>query len=443
MPVHLAHVEDRVGQIAELVRLARTRKGLSLRQLASATGISAAQISSIETGKTGTDIAQLLKFAETLGVALGDLLPPPSIRHYWIDRSREPNRRAPAVVPRVRDGHAGAMPYHNAFWPLAEPYSEKRLEAYVVRVEPLDDRDLALVTTEPETLAFVLRGAMEFRAKIAGEVSVQRLGAGDAIFWDSHVPHVARAMSRDPTQVLCVCSNQGAPRFSTELAIALAGGAFPMFRERESENAVTEIGHRIAFVRQTYGVSVADLAHAVGLSPRQLRAVESGARPARIDTLYRLARVFQRPASYFLPKPHDGHPAYALQRADTIVASPSLHRADGSQAGVRYHPLLAQPVERALHPYLVRLPADGPETESCFSGQQLFYVLNGEVEFVFKDQKHTACELLHPGDSVYFQTSYPHRIRGIGKSPFASHAAEGVAVIWSPTDNPGLVPVEP
>ena len=35
---------------------------------------------------------------------------------------------------------------------------------------------------------------------------------------------------------------------------------------------------------------------------------------------------------------------------------------------------------------------------------------------------------------------YPHEISGVSKSPFAAHAAEAIAVFWTPLGDPGLVP---
>ena len=77
---------------------------------------------------------------------------------------------------------------------------------------------------------------------------------------------------------------------------------------------------------------------------------------------------------------------------------------------------------------------------SRFAGQQLLYVLNGEGEFVISGGQRPARELFRPGDSVYFHTEYPHQISGVSRSPFATHAAEAIAVFWSPVGDPGLMP---
>ena len=188
------------------------------------------------------------------------------------------------------------------------------------------------------------------------------------------------------------------------------------------------------------GLKVAQVARAIGLSHRQLSAIENGERSAQLDTLYRLAGVFQRPIEYFLPKSRQGQLSYAVRRADSILKHPPLCRADATQPGVAYYPLITDPIERGLHhPYFVRFPPGARTGPSQFTGQQLLYVLNGEVEFVSSSGPRATRELLRPGDSVYFHTEYPHQISGVSKSPFATHAAEAIAVFWSPLGDPGLV----
>ena len=441
MPVYSEHTHDHAREIPRLLRRQRVAKSLSLRALAAATGISPAHVSNIETGKTESNLALLLQFAEVLGVPLSELLPASTVQQHFVDRGRQVRQHTPPLLPRIRVGRSSAQRYHNAFWPLAEPFAAKHLEPFLGRVEPLEDRALSLVSSEPQTFAFVLQGELEFRARTGAGLRVERLGAGDAWFWTSQVPHVTRAAGREPTEVLCVaCSAQGAPGLMTELSAARSGAAHTMFREGDAKGLDDEVGNRIAHIRQAHGLKLAHVARALGLSHRQLSAIERGARSAQLDTLYRLARVFQRPVTYFLPRPRNGQPSYVVRRAGSILKQPKLCRADGTQPGVEYYPLITDPIEHGLHPYFVRFPRGRQAAASQFAGEQLLYVLNGELEFESSGGRQTRRELLGPGDSVYFHAEHAHEISGVSKSPFAAHAAEAIAVFWSPLGDPDLVP---
>ena len=417
---------------------------MSIRDLAAATGISPAQISNIETAKATSDLRQLMRFAEVLDVPLVQLLPHGGVRPHFVDRRRQVVEQTPPFLPRVRAQGSLAQRYHNAFWPLAEPFSNKHLEPFLARVEPLDEGTAAFVSAEPQTFAFILQGGMEFRAKTGAGVQVEQLEAGDALFWDSWLPHMSRASGRGPTEVLCVLySAYGPPGVVTELASSLSGASHALFHERESESANAEVGHRVALVRQAHGLTVAKVARAVGLSPRQLTAIERGDRPAPIDTLYRLAHAFQRPFEYFLPRSRETQAHYSIRKKASTLSHAPLGRADGTQPGVLYYPLITDPIDRGLHPYLLRFSPNTPAQPTSFAGEQLLYVLNGEVAFSISTDSGEAQELLRPGDSVYFHGEFEHQISGVTRSPFATAAGEAIAVVWSPVGDPGLAPARP
>ena len=69
-----SHIVDRILDGENKVRVWRSHRGTSARDLASATGLSAPYISEIESGKKEGSIAAMKKIAEALGVGLDDLV---------------------------------------------------------------------------------------------------------------------------------------------------------------------------------------------------------------------------------------------------------------------------------------------------------------------------------------------------------------------------------
>ncbi len=61
--------------IGDLIQTLRVKKGLSQLELAMQVGVSRAQISNIESGRTDPQVKQLRQYAEALGCTIKDLIP--------------------------------------------------------------------------------------------------------------------------------------------------------------------------------------------------------------------------------------------------------------------------------------------------------------------------------------------------------------------------------
>src|SRR5690242_6356278 len=68
--------EARMDQMGEHIRAARQRAGLTLRQLASATGVSASLLSQIENSRARPSVTTLYGLVAALGLSLDELLAP-------------------------------------------------------------------------------------------------------------------------------------------------------------------------------------------------------------------------------------------------------------------------------------------------------------------------------------------------------------------------------
>jgi uncharacterized RmlC-like cupin family protein len=88
--------------------------------------------------------------------------------------------------------------------------------------------------------------------------------------------------------------------------------------------------------------------------------------------------------------------------------------------------------DRGLHPYYLQFFNGDPDGRlHQHHGQEFIYVLDGELEFVTgSDGGQT--ELLHPGDSIFLDSSVPHQLRGHSRNPFAAASAEVLEVFWTP-----------
>jgi transcriptional regulator with XRE-family HTH domain len=167
------------------------------------------------------------------------------------------------------------------------------------------------------------------------------------------------------------------------------------------ENIVSP-GLRFRRLRQRRGLSLAQVARATGVSVGFLSALERGQMRASIATLRRIARYYRTNIlSFFEPA-----------KENSRVVRPGERKILETTKGVRME-LLAWG-NTAMEPHLFRIEPGGSSGESyTHEGEEFLHIVRGKFEIWLNNQEHY---LLAPGDSLYFESSTPHRWRNPGKS---------------------------
>jgi transcriptional regulator with XRE-family HTH domain len=158
-------------RVAVGVREKRKTRGMSLDQLAAASGVSRAALSQIETQKSNPTLGVLWKIAVGLGVPFSELLGGGSQNAAIL-------RRGDSQVLRSADGRMESRP-------LTPAGSCPWVEAYELRfsARAIHSSDAHAAGTREVLIA--LNGGL--RIRVAGEV--HELGAGDSIAFLADVPH--------------------------------------------------------------------------------------------------------------------------------------------------------------------------------------------------------------------------------------------------------------
>jgi len=161
-------------------------------------------------------------------------------------------------------------------------------------------------------------------------------------------------------------------------------------------------GVRFRRLRQRRGLSLAQVAKATGVSVGFLSALERGQMSASIATLRRIARYYRTNIlSFFDPA-----------KENSRVVKPNQRKILETTKGVRME-LLAWG-NTAMEPHLFRIKPGGNSGESyTHEGEEFLHVLRGQFEIRLNQDEHY---LLEPGDSLYFQSSTPHRWKNPGKT---------------------------
>ncbi len=161
-------------------------------------------------------------------------------------------------------------------------------------------------------------------------------------------------------------------------------------------------GQRFRRLRLRRGLSLAQVARATGVSVGFLSALERGQMRCSISTLRRIARFYKTNIMSMFETNGD------LQRH----VKPSQRKILETSPGVRME-LLAWG-NTAMEPHLFRIKPGGGSGESySHEGEEFLHVLRGEFEISLnKGERY----LLKSGDSLYFESSTPHRWKNPGRS---------------------------
>src|SRR5947209_1050026 len=160
-------------------------------------------------------------------------------------------------------------------------------------------------------------------------------------------------------------------------------------------------GQRFRRLRTHRGLSLAQVARATGVSVGFLSALERGQMRCSVATLRRIARFYKTNIISLFEEPGEKPRLVRPANRKVLETSP----------GVRME-LLAWG-NTVMEPHLFRVKPGGGSGESySHEGEEFLHILRGRFEIWLNDTEH---HLLKRGDSLYFESSMPHRWKNPGK----------------------------
>jgi len=191
-----------------------------------------------------------------------------------------------------------------------------------------------------------------------------------------------RARGLNPAAIVHVLKRQGAVALPAE-ATSLPGQRFRRLRTRR-------------------GLSLAQVARSTGVSVGFLSSLERGQMRSSVATLRRIARFYRTNILSLFETAGD----------NPRLVRPAQRKILETNAGVRME-LLAWG-NTAMEPHLFRVKPGGGSGESyTHEGEEFLHVLRGTFEiWLGKTERYR----LNAGDSLYFESSTPHRWRNPGRA---------------------------
>lgn len=171
-----------------------------------------------------------------------------------------------------------------------------------------------------------------------------------------------------------------------------------------------QVGPRLRQLRKARGVTLEQLAERTGLTKGYLSKIETGKKLPPIATLSRISGALGSDIAYFFRQETAWD---AFDGRVSLVRAGERRQAirGGTSFGYDYQSIAHGLPNKAMEPFVFTFPEkiEG-ETHFEHDGEELIFILSGSVAFELAGQSIT----LGPGDSLYFDSSLPHRGRSIG-----------------------------
>jgi quercetin dioxygenase-like cupin family protein/DNA-binding XRE family transcriptional regulator len=174
----------------------RAQRGLSLEDLASRTGIDVRTLRKVEHDQYTPPLGQLIRLGKALKMKMGYFISPTAAAPYTVVRA---NQRQP--VARFASGSTARHGY--VYESLAPEKGDRFMEPFIVTMRPSDEQEMS--THDGQEFIYVLEGKLEARLGETTEILEQ----GDAIYYDSMLPHLVRCHGNKVTRILAVLYTEG------------------------------------------------------------------------------------------------------------------------------------------------------------------------------------------------------------------------------------------
>jgi len=172
------------------------------------------------------------------------------------------------------------------------------------------------------------------------------------------------------------------------------------------------LGQKIKTLRQRKGLTLQQMADKTSLSVPLLSQIEGEVVAPPVATLLKISKALNVNIGYFFQEEESGKRAVMVRKNERKQVFRRIHE-DPSKVGYYYESLAYPKADKHMEPFQVQFEVKKKEDLLFFNhkGEEFVFVLEGQLECNYEDETF----LLEPGDSLYFDSSFPHAFRAVGK----------------------------
>lgn len=189
--------------------------------------------------------------------------------------------------------------------------------------------------------------------------------------------------------------------------------------------SVDTLGNKISTLRESLGLSQEELAERCSCDLVVIQDLESGQVAPSLAPLIKITRALGVRLGTLMDDDDSLGPVYL--KADEVAEATRMHSLETvSDAGdLRFFSLAKGRASRHMDPFIITITPSG-ETDhelSQHEGEEFLFGIEGCVEIEYGKKVY----VLHPGESIYYDSIVPHQVRA-----HDGQAAKFLAVVYTP-----------
>ncbi len=166
-----------------------------------------------------------------------------------------------------------------------------------------------------------------------------------------------------------------------------------------------EIACRIAELRDLSEISIEEISEKLGINSEEYISYENAVTDIPASALYEIARILKVDMGLLLTGEETRMHIFDVTRKNQGIAVDRYNQ-------YKYENLAQKFIHKKAEPFIVTVEPRVDDTKpslNAHNGQEFNYVIEGELKLYIKDQEI----ILKPGDSVLFDSTYPHAMESL------------------------------
>lgn len=190
----------------------------------------------------------------------------------------------------------------------------------------------------------------------------------------------------------------------------------------ETEN---RLGAKIATLRTAHHLSAQDLAERCGCDVSVVEGLERGELPPSLAPLIKITRALGVRLGTLMDDDESFGPAYIDRDQMEEVARLKTLQTASDAGDLSYFSLAAGRPSRHMDPFVITVTPSGETSHELVGheGEEWLFGMEGSIEIEYGKDVY----VLHPGESIYYDSIVPHQVRA-----HDGQSAKFLAVVYTP-----------